>query len=61
MAAPMQGEDLDAPPVDDRKVKICDIDQDQENCSKEATEGSVWFKGTRRDAWVAKWLKQKIP
>ncbi|OBT66861.1 hypothetical protein VE03_04140 [Pseudogymnoascus sp. 23342-1-I1] len=64
MTAPKEGEDLDAPPADDRKVQISDIDQDQENYIKDVTEGesiSVWFKGTRRDAWVAKRLKQKIP
>ncbi|KFY12886.1 hypothetical protein V491_06606 [Pseudogymnoascus sp. VKM F-3775] len=45
--APRLWEDLDAPPADDRKVH--------------ATDGepiTVWFRGTRREAWVAESLKR---
>ncbi|OBT77564.1 hypothetical protein VF21_04626 [Pseudogymnoascus sp. 05NY08] len=59
--APRRWEDLDAPPADDREVHFCDVDRDQKNMIKDATEGesiSVWFMGTKRDAWVAESLKQ---
>lgn len=55
--APRRWEDLDAPPADDREVQICDVDMDQLNRIEDVTEGesiSVWFRGTRRDAWVAR-------
>lgn len=58
--APRGWEDLDAPPADDREVQICHVDWKQLSKIKEVTEGdsiSVWFRGTRRDAWVAESLK----
>lgn len=60
--APRLWEDLDAPPADDREVRTCDVDWDQLNMIEDATEGesiSVWFIGTRREAWVARSLRQK--
>lgn len=58
---PRLWEDLDALLADDREVRICDVDWDQLNMIEDATEGesiSVWFIGTRREAWVARSLRQ---
>lgn len=59
--APRLWEDLDAPPADDREVRICDVDWDQLIMVEDATDGepiTVWFRGTRREAWVAESLKR---
>ncbi|KFY78161.1 hypothetical protein V499_02597 [Pseudogymnoascus sp. VKM F-103] len=57
--APRRGEVLEATPAD-REVQICHVDGDQLDKIEEATEGesiSVWFRGMRRDAWMAESLK----
>lgn len=54
---------MEATPAD-REVQISHVDRDQLDKLEEITEGesiSVWFRGMRRDAWVAESLKQKIP